>query len=154
MPAVQPMLLKHWRSTISQNSYLKEVFDQPPLTTFRRQQNLRNFLIKSKVPPPPDIHQKRFLKGMKKCGKFCPTCPFVEKGKDVVINKSLKLILSTRMTCESYNIVYLLRCEKCGEKYIGSTVPQLKHRLADHKGYITNQVTSLLRNAKSTGNSS
>ena len=46
------------------------------------------------------------------------------------------------MTCESYNVVYLLRYEKCGEKYIVSTVGQLKHWLADHKGYITNQVTS------------
>ena len=27
-------------------------------------------------------------------------------------------------------------------KYIGFTVCQLKHRLADHKGYITNQVTN------------
>jgi hypothetical protein len=83
MPAVQPMLLKHWRSMISQNSYLKEVFDQPPLTAFRRQQNLRNFLIKSKVPPPPDIHQKRFLKGMKKMWQILshlPICRRRERG--------------------------------------------------------------------------
>ena len=142
MPAVQPMLLKHYRSMISQDSYRKEVFSQPPLTAFRRQQNLRNFLIKSKVPPPTDHYSKRILKGMKKCGKSCPTCSFVKEVKDVVTNQNQKWILSSRLTCESYNIVYLLKCEKCGEKYIGSTVRQLKHRLADHKGYITNQVTN------------
>ena len=35
-----------------------------------------------------------------------------------------------------------MECEKFWERYIGSTIRQLKHRLADHKSYITNQVTS------------
>ena len=47
-----------------------------------------------------------------------------------------------RVTCESYNIIYILDCEKCGKKYIGFTTRQLKHRVAEHKGYISNQVTS------------
>ena len=48
------------------------------------------------------------------------------------------------MTCESYNIVYMLECQKdsCREKYIGTTGRQLKHRLGDHRGYITHQVLS------------
>ena len=71
MPSVQPMLSKHYRSMISQDTYLKEVFAQPPLTAFRRQQNIRNFIIKAKVPPPPEHYPKRSLKGMKKCGNAC-----------------------------------------------------------------------------------
>ena len=42
----------------------------------------------------------------------------------------------------SYNVIYMLDCEKCGQKYISSTIRQLKHRVADHRGYISNQVTS------------
>ena len=43
-----------------QDSYLKDVFDKPPLTAFRRQNNLRDILVKSKVPPsPPHIHKGR-----------------------------------------------------------------------------------------------
>ena len=48
MPALQPMLAKHYRSMVSQDTYLKQCFPKPPLTAFRRQNNLRNFLIKSK----------------------------------------------------------------------------------------------------------
>ena len=126
---------------ISQFSYLKEVFAQPPLTAFKRQQNIQNFLIKSKVPPPPDPCPKRSLKGMKKCGKSCPACPFIEEDKEIKINQNEKWTLNRRLTCETYNAVYFLNCQKCGKKYIGSIVRQSKHRLSEHKGYIIHQVT-------------
>jgi hypothetical protein len=38
--------------------------------------------------------------------------------------------------------VHMLQCQKCDQRYIGTTGRQLKHRLADHRGYIINQVTS------------
>ena len=87
MPSVQPMLSKHYRSMISQDTYLKEVFAQPPLTTFRRKLNIQNFIIKVKVPPPPECYPKRLLKGMKKCGKAGSACPFIEEEKEVKINE-------------------------------------------------------------------
>ena len=34
---------------MSKNSYLKEVFKEPPFTAFRRDQNLRGHIIKAKV---------------------------------------------------------------------------------------------------------
>ena len=46
LPAVQQIVARNWRSMVSQNTYLKECFKEPPLTAFRRQPNLRNFLIK------------------------------------------------------------------------------------------------------------
>ena len=142
MPALQPMLAKHYRSMVSQDTYLKQCFPKPPLTAFRRQNNLRNFLIKSKLPPPYSTHPRRNLNGMKKCGRMCQACPYVKEGKEVKINQNSIWKIERRMTCESYNVIYMLDCEKCGEKYIGSTIRQLKHRVADHRGYISNQVTS------------
>ena len=47
-----------------------------------------------------------------------------------------------KFNCESFNIIYLIQCKKCDQKYIGTTGRQLKHRLADHRGYIFNQVIS------------
>ena len=127
---------------VSQDSYLKKCFPKPPLTAFRRQTNIRNFLIRSKFPPPPEIYPKRNLKGMKNCGKSCPTCPYIKEGKSVKIVDNLTWKLEKKNTCESFNVVYLLECDKCGKRYIGSTIRQLKHRLADHRSYIYNQVTS------------
>ena len=36
----------------------------------------------------------------------------------------------------------MLECKKCNQRYIGTTGRTLKFRLADHRGYITNQVES------------
>ena len=37
LPNIQNIQAKHWRSMASQDPYLSEVFEQPPLTAFRRQ---------------------------------------------------------------------------------------------------------------------
>ena len=41
-----------------------------------------------------------------------------------------------------YNCIYMIQCKKenFGEKYIGQTGRIIKYRIADHRGYITNQV--------------
>ena len=53
MPVLQPILAKHWRAMKIQDKYLSECIIKPPMTAFRMQANLRNYLIKSKLPPPP-----------------------------------------------------------------------------------------------------
>ena len=57
LPSIQAVQSKHWRSMTVQNQYLKEVFPEPPMTTYRRQTNIRDILIKSKVPPAPKYTQ-------------------------------------------------------------------------------------------------
>ena len=133
---------------ISQDQYLANVFPEPPLTAFRRQNNIRNILIKSKVPNPPKLHPERNIKGMLKCGKACTACPFINQRKTVKINKNTIWKINNKYTCESFNIIYLIECniDNCKERYIGQSKLPLKFRLAQHRGYITNQVTS-----KSTG---
>ena len=44
------------------------------------------------------------------------------------------------MNCSSYNIVYLIECnkEKCKQRYIGETKRPLRTRLANHRGYVVN----------------
>ena len=129
---------------IATDKYLGEVFKQPPLTAFRRQNNLRDMLVKSKVPPPPPLHPSRQLKGMSKCGKACPACPFVREGKEIKLEDRTIWTIEKKTNCETYNCVYMIQCikENCQERYIGQTGRLLKHRIADHRGYILNQVTS------------
>ena len=144
IPAIQPMVARHWRAMKSEDKHLSEAFTQPPLTAYRRQANLRDFLIKSRVPPKQRPYPDRNIKGMTKCGKSCPACPFIQYGKEVRIDKSSTWKLNRRFSCETYNIIYLIECqkEKCQKRYIGTTGRPLKCRLADHRGYITNQVLS------------
>ena len=126
----------------SQDKYLSDCFSKPMLTAHRRQPNLRNILIKPRLPPPPNPYPKRNLTGMIKCGLSCTACPYILEGKCMKIDGKNTWKIERRLNCKSFNIIYLLECQKCKQKYIGTTGRPLKLRLADHRGYISNQVTS------------
>ena len=145
LPSVPQIQSKHWRSMTNKDQYLSKVFQSPPLTAFRRDNNLKSILIRSKVPKEPELHPKRILKGMTKCGKSCPACPFILEGKNIKTNTNEKWILSKEFTCESFNVIYMIECQKdkCKLRYIGQTQRQLKYRLAEHRGYINNHVETL-----------
>ena len=55
--------------------------------------------------------------------------------------------------CESKNIIYLIECNKtnCGQRYIGETERPLKKRLAEHKGYVNNNIISQATGAHFNG---
>ena len=127
---------------VNRDNYLSEVFPEPPITGFRRQNNLKNFLIKSKVPNAPKNHEERKLNGMTKCTKACTACPYIETRKNIKINQNETWEINKKVSCETFNCVYLIECKKCNKKYIGETKRKFKHRLADHRGYINNQVLS------------
>ena len=50
LPPVAQIQAKHWRSMIQRNNYLAEVFERPPVTVYRRQPNIRNYLVRAKLP--------------------------------------------------------------------------------------------------------
>ena len=142
LPALHPLVEIHYRAMVSQDKYLKECFTKPPLIAFRRQSNIRNFLIKSKVAPPTKPYPRREKIGMNKCTKSCSACPYIQEGKYIKVDNTKTWKISRNMSCESFNIIYLLECNKCLQRYVGTTGRQLKHRVAEHRGYINNQVLS------------
>ena len=140
LPSVSNITTKHWRTMVTRNKYLAEVFPKPPLTAFRRQPNIRSYLIRAKLPRGPERYPKRYQKGMKKCNRQnCLACPFINETKEVNINGEIWKI-EKNLNCNSYNVVYAIICKKegCKETYIGETKRLLKFRLSDHRGYIVN----------------
>ena len=85
MPSISDITSKHWRSMVSQDKYLKEIFPAPPLIAYSKQMNIRDRVIRAKVPPPI-TRPERKIPGMKKCGKYCLVCPFVNEVKQVAGN--------------------------------------------------------------------
>ena len=65
------------------NSYLREVFPEPPLIANRRQRNIRYILIRDKIPQPNFSKSKQHFNGMKRCMKQCPICPFKTESKQI-----------------------------------------------------------------------
>ena len=143
MPPIQSIQAKHWRAMTAQDQHLANVFQQPPIIAYRRQRNLKDILIKSKVPPQISRYPHREVKGMTKCGKMCTACPFITTGSEVKIDKENTWKITKKLSCDTYNCIYLISCDKCGKRYVGETGRIVKHRLAEHRGYVNNQVSSV-----------
>ena len=48
LPGIQK---KHWRSMVTSDQYMAEVFPEPPLVAYRRQKNIKEFLVRAKKIP-------------------------------------------------------------------------------------------------------
>ena len=145
LPSVPAIVQKHWRTMI-QDPRLKEVFPKPPLVAYKRPKNIRDTLIRSKVPPLSNSRPKRQLPGMKKCNK-CGACPFVKEGRTVESRSTnFKVDIKKTVDCTTQNVIYLLGCRKCSKQYIGETERTMKERFLEHKNYVNSNNQS-----KSTG---
>ena len=69
LPSIAKIVRKHHRTMVEEDPRLKDVFKQPPLIAYKRNRNLKDMFIRSKVPKPNQSRPKRKLAGMKKCGK-------------------------------------------------------------------------------------
>ena len=110
LPPIGSIQAKHWRSMTSKNRYLSEVFKRPPLIAYNRQQNIRQYIIRSKIQKEQK-YEKRTVRGMKKCGQNCTMCPYVREGKVIKIN-GIEWKINHNLHCNSYNVIYALICKK------------------------------------------
>ena len=140
LPSIPKLTKKHWRSMVAEEKYLESVFLEPPLVSYRRQQNIKEKIIRAKVAP---VRQHRNKKGMFRCGK-CLAC-YIKEGKTVAgrsyRGKQFIWKIGREVSCESSNIVYLLECDKqyCKKKYIGITHQEFQDRIYQHIGYVRNK---------------
>ena len=116
--------------------HMKSFYPQPRLIAYKRPMNLKDYLIRAKIPPQK-TRPKRFQNGMFKCNKPCSICPFVRQQKVVkATNNDNKVQLKNHHTCEDKNVVYIVQCKKCNDQYIGETKNSLRSRFLDHAGYV------------------
>jgi len=134
-PSLQAINKKHWRSMKTSDQHLEKVFPEPPLIAYKRQKNIRNFVIRAKVPPPLLKYPRRNIPGMRKCQNQCHACPYINEIKEIK-TETFKWKINSSVNCEDKNIIYLIECNKCFLKYIGETERSLKDRISEHKTYI------------------
>ena len=106
LPAIGSIQTKHWRYMAYKDNHLANVFRRPPLVAFKKQKNLRQLLIRAKVPQKQS-YPKRKLNGMRKCGEACTACPYMKEGKRIKIN-GIDWKINQDLHCKSYNVVYAL----------------------------------------------
>ena len=109
------------------------------MVAYKRPPNIKDKLIRAKVPPKPASRPQRKIPGMKKCLN-CVICPFVKEGKVVKSTANNYTVeINSSVDCSSKNVIYLLGCKKCPQQYIGESERSLKERFSEHKGYVNNK---------------
>ena len=138
LPALPSIVKKHWRTMVASDPHLKEVFPLPPLVAYRRPQNIKDKIIRSKIPST-QTRPKRILAGMSRCNN-CPICPFVKEGKSVKSSASnYTAEINRSVNCQTKNVLYCITCTKCTVQYVGESERSLQERFSEHKGYVLNQ---------------
>ena len=57
--------------------------------------------------------------------------------KQIVSRNTGQVIkINEKLTCESRNLIYRIKCKKCGKEYIGETGRTAKERIENHLTYI------------------
>ena len=127
---------------VNTDPHLKEVLPLPPLVAYKLPPNIKDKLIRAKVPPETSKRQSRNTQGMKRCNK-CPICPFVQNCKSVKsTTPNTHVDINTSVNCKSANIIYCISCTKCRMQYIGESERSLQERFSEHRGYVaTKQLT-------------
>ena len=138
LPEIPAILKKHWR-TMTLDPQLKEVFPLPPMVAYKRPKNIREKLIRSKVPPERNLRPKRKQPGCKKCNK-CNICPYIKCCKNVKSTATgINAEIMQEVDCQTKNIIYCITCKKCKMQYIGETGRVAKERFREHIGYVENK---------------
>ena len=114
----------------------KEVFRNKIFLSFRRAKNLKDQLVRAKLP---SVGEPPLAKGTYRCNgrKSCQICNVITEGdsfENSDENRSFKNF-SGRYNCNSENVVYLLQCEVCSKKYVGSTKTKFRQRFNVYKSY-------------------
>ena len=58
LPSISQIQAKHYRAMTSQDEYLKQCFNVPPLIAYKKQNNLKDPLLRAKVPPKKEIMKR------------------------------------------------------------------------------------------------
>ena len=141
-PNVKSIFTKH-SHLIRNCPSLKKIFPDGVMTSFKREKNLKELLMRG---DPYNIkedlidHSKH---GYKRCNQICDSCDnFVLETDHIISNATgRKYTIKKDFTCASKFVIYCAICNKCNSQGVGSTVIW-KPRLANYKYHISKKVTS------------
>ena len=125
-------LHSHISSSLNTVKFLLENVRPPlnarPMLTFRRNNNLKNFLVRSKLGQPATP------RGTNPCGKpRCETCDHLFNTTKVKSHSNSKYFrVMCNATCRTTDVIYLIQCSLCGLQYVGQTNNPLHTRFQQH----------------------
>lgn len=131
---IKHVVKKHWH-ILSSDPTCGQSFASPPRFAYKRQNNLRDSLVRADTYTPPRNWLRDLPPGNFPC-RNCVNCNAMIKG-DIFSHPRTgkKFSVKGRITCRTPFVVYMLKCP-CGLCYIGKTNRELRLRIIEHKSSI------------------
>ena len=80
-----------------------------------------------------------------KCGSpKCGICYNIIEGYKFQFKNGPLFEVKTNMDCSSKNFLYVIKCERCGEDYIGETGNELRKRMTVHRQQIRDPTINMI----------
>ena len=67
----------------------------------------------------------------------------VMTGSEIKISNKENWHTNRKLSCDTYNSIYMIECKECSRIYIGESGRIMRARAAKHRGYINNQVIGI-----------
>ena len=128
---IKRILLDNFK-ILSDDPATKEIFPQPPMVAYQRDQNLRNILVHMSAS-----NQATALSGSAPCRHSpCRTCNYISK-ESTLHGPTCFINIKETFTCDSSGLVYCISCRHCLAIYISETGRTLRERFGEHLQSIT-----------------
>jgi len=129
---VTKVIKKHF-GILESDGEVADLFEgKPPMVAFRRDKNLKDLLVRSRLPTKKEC-------GTKKCDRTrCHTCDHVSQNLNIIGPRG-SYEIRTNFTCTSAELIYAIECKKCGQLYVGETCRRLGDRFVEHRRNVINE---------------
>ena len=124
-----------WRNTLERNKFI---------TCYRSAPSLGRLLMKSNFSTKPKEKSGAFQCKSPRCG----CCKNMEEKEVIQFENGSNFTIRSRMTCQTKNVIYCLKCTGCNRLYIGQTKLELRFRMTLHRQHINDSKYGFLHVSK------
>ena len=128
---IKRIIMDKWQ-ILQDDEDTRETFPVPPSVAFRRPQNIRDSVVRSRLRPP--FHPPLAARRTHPCGKpNCKSCPWIDKNLTIQ-GPGGRFTVRRSFSCQMSGLVYAVRCLKCAQcVYVGETGRTFESRTEDHE---------------------
>ena len=132
---IKRILLENFK-ILTDDPVTKEIFPQPPMVAYWRDENLRDKLVHTS-----DSGQSTTLAGSAPCQhRWCRACANISSDINLQGLNDM-IIIRQSFICQSSGLVYCISCRRCPAIYIGKTGCTLRERFGKHLRSIKRSIT-------------
>ena len=127
----QKSLHYHYKEMNNNFPNLKSVFPEPPILSYRCNQNLCNLLVHSSINRPPPCQT---ASNSSSCQKSrCKLCRSMSKSTSILNTQSGKTCYTSGGQCTTTNTIYAAECTQHKLIYVGQSSQKLNMRFNGHR---------------------